>query len=340
MISMYSGININILKSYNDINGWLTIIISNIIGIIPILLYLYISKFKEELELSKKINFLFKKTGKYLNLFLILILINFEVVLLYNSNNFIISQLLYRTPALMINIIIMSLAIYHNSKGINSITRVSFLLLIFNITLFLISFLSLSTNIKIDNFLPVFKNEHILLTSLKIASINTLPIIITLVIPKNNIENSSHFNKFIISSYLISSLISSIVVLTTYGVMGTNLIKIYEYPEYIVLKKVKIFDFLERIENIIANNWIIGNYIYITLIMYYMNKSIDKYNKNTINIFNGIIVILLSTLIFKNNTIFHTYIAKIFPYSAMLLFIIYIIISIKIFYIEKKQNMI
>ena len=339
MISMYSGININIIKNANNINGWICIIISNIINIIPILIYLYIAKFKENLSLNEKINYLFKRMGKYINFLLIIILINIELILLYNSTNFIISQLLYRTPSLMISIIIIIITIYHNSKGINSITRVAFLLLIFNISLFLLSFISLSSNIKIDNFLPVLNNHtnNLFLTSLKISSINSLPIIITLSIPKNCLENPNKFNKNIIISYIISSIISLIVVLTTYGVLGINLIKLYEYPEYIVLKKVTLFDFLERIENIIANNWIIGNYIYISLIMYYISQ-INIQKKNKINIINGLTIIILSTIIFKNNTIFHTHTEKILPYLTFSLFIIYIIISIKIIYTNKKEK--
>lgn len=344
LISTFSGININIIKNSNGINGWISVLLSYFIGIIPLLLYLYISKYKENLSLNDKIKCLFKKHYNIINFFLSLILINIGMILLFNSNNFIISQLLYRTPAIMINILIILLAIYHNSKGINSITRVSFILLIINIFLFFIAFISLSYNIKIDNFLPFLKENtnHILLTSIKIASITTLPIIITLCIPKNQLSNPNAFNKHIIISYIISSIISFIIVLTTYGILGIDLLKIYEYPEYIVLKKVKLFNFLERIENIISNIWIIGNYIYITLIMYYININASialnkKKNNTIINFITGVLLIILSTIIFKNNTIFHNYVEGTFPYLVMLLFVFYIIISLKIF-ITNKNN--
>ena len=42
-ITMYLGININIIKTTTGVNAWLTVLISNIIGFIPLILFLYAS---------------------------------------------------------------------------------------------------------------------------------------------------------------------------------------------------------------------------------------------------------------------------------------------------------
>lgn len=340
MVTMDLGININIIKNSTGVNGWIVIILSFIIGIIPLSLYMYISNFSTTHPLNEKINILFKKTGKIINFLISIIALVIGIFLLYNSNNFITSQLLYRTSQIMIGIILLTLAIYHNSKGINSITKVSFLLLIINFTLFLLSFFSLSSNINISNLLPVLKEntDNIFLSALKLSSINIFPIIITLSIPKSLVSSENTYNKDIIKTYILAFIVSFLVIFTTYSVLGIELVKIFEYPEYMVLKKVTLWGFLQRIENIVANQWIIGNYIYLTLIIYYLStnfKSKNNTQKNIFNIIIGILIITITNVIFKNNTIYYNYVQTIFPYITMVLIIFYVIISIKI-YIDQK----
>ena len=90
------------------------------------------------MHLSEKINTLYPKTGKFINIVLNIIIATIGITILYNSSNFITSQLLYHTPMIVIAILLISLSTYHISKGIDSICRVNFLLTIFNVFLFLI----------------------------------------------------------------------------------------------------------------------------------------------------------------------------------------------------------
>ncbi len=344
-VTLYAGINLGILKECTGINSWFTVIISNIIGIIPLLMYLYISNYQKDLPINQKINTLFKKWGILINIFLCLIFFTLCMTILYNINNYITSQLLYRTPHIVIAILLMSLSTYHISKGIDSITKVSFILLVFNIVLSCIGLFPLVPDINIENFMPIlqFGTDKILPSAIKLSSINTLPIILISIIPKEKSENLQKYNKNIIIAYLIGCIIALSIIIQTYGVLGANLVKLFEYPEYIVYKKITLLGFLERVENIIASQWISGSYIYMTLIIYYIANNINIKNqtinkKNTIiSIIIAIILITVKITIFKNNTIFHNYTKKIFPYICMSLFLFYIIISIKIF-IEKRKN--
>ena len=319
-ITLYTGININLIKNTTGINIWISILLADLIGLIPICLYLYIAKYKPNLKINEKINDLYKNSGRLLNLILNIIILILGITILYNITNFITSQLLYRTPQIMIIIFLILIAIYNANEGIETISRVSLIMLSFNLILFLISFISLSSHINLDNFLPI---------------------LITLVIPKDNARNKKHYNKSIIKGYILGIIISFLVVITTYGVLGPYLVNIFEYPEYIVLKKVTLLGFLERIENIVSNQWIIGNYVYLTLIIYYLGESCllsKKVNTKYLNILYGTILILASTLIFKNNTIFHSYVKNILPYFTSLLIIIYILLTIKIFLTNKKNK--
>ena len=339
-ISLYSCINITLLKNNTGIDSWLASLLSIILGFIPIYLFIYISKYEPSMHLSEKINTLYPKTGKFINIVLNIIIATIGITILYNSSNFITSQLLYHTPMIVIAIFLISLSTYHISKGIDSICRVNFLLTIFNFFLFLISLLSLIKSISLDNYLPLLKtnSNNILLTSIKLMVNNTLPLMIILCIPRNKSMHPDKYSKDIFKTYLISSLISFIMIFALYGILGPYLINIFEYPEYMVLKKVTILGFLERIENIVSNQWLIGGYLYLTIIIYYLSSSIQRKEKpsNIVPIIISILFLIITFNIFKNNTIFNNYVKEIFPYITMSLFIFYILISVKI-YITKRQ---
>jgi len=341
-VTTFFGISISILKQDAGINSWLSVLISYIIGLIPLLLTIYISNYKKDLKLHQKINNLFGNIfGTIINIIISLILIVLGITLLYNINNFILSQFLYRTPFIISCTLFMLLVLYTTNKGITVISKMSFLLLILNIALYSINIGSLVSSIDINNFYPLLKinTQNILPSAIKIAAINYLPLLTILTIPKNKITVPKHYNKTLIISYIIGALISFGLVITTFGVLGIDLITVFEYSEYIVLRKVKLLGFLERIENIISLQWIIGTYIYLSIIIYTISisipfKSVKKHKY--INLIISITLIALTMIIFKDNTIFDKYINNIFPYIISIFSLIYIIISIKILFSKNK----
>lgn len=340
-VTMCLGININILQENTDVNGWISLVISHVIGFIPLLIYLYISSYKPTLPINEKINSLFGKYGIFLNILISIIFLIIGITLLCNLNNFIISQLLYRTPHIVIASPIIILAIYHISKGINSISRVSLIFLTINIILSSIGFMSLFEKIELENFMPFLQTNtsSIIPSAIKLTCINSLPIIMLSCIPKENTYNPKKYNKCIIISYIIGCIISLSIIIQTYGILGINLVKLFEYPEYIVYKKIILLGFLERVENVISSQWIMGSYIYIVLIIYFTSNNIKPKiikNNTILCVLIGLVILISSITIFKNSTILHTYIKDIFPYICMTLILFYIIIPIKIFITKKR----
>lgn len=336
-VTTFFGISVSILKEGAGINSWLSALISYVIGIIPLIMIIYISNYKKDLKLNDKINNLFgKKIGLCINMVLSLLLISLAITLLYNINNFILSQFLYRTPFIVSSSLFMLLIIYNANKGLNVISKVAMLLLVLNIFLYTINISSLVQYIDISNFYPLLKvnTNNIIPTAIKIASINYLPLITILVIPKDKLTTPKKYNKSLVIGYIIGAIISFGLVITTFGVLGIDLVNTFEYSEYIVLRKVKLLGFLERIENIISLQWIIGSYIYLTILVYTMTKSINIKSKKAnkwITTIIGISLVVITLLIFKDNTIFDNYIRNIFPYIISGIILIYILLIIKIF---------
>ena len=344
IISMNLGININILVNDVGNDSWISIIISYIIGIIPLLLTLYISNYKQNLNLYEKNRYLCGNLlGNIINIYISLILFIAALILLNNIIDFITTQFLYRTPIILTATIFIALIIYCSTKEINVIAHVSIILMLINLLIFIITGFSLINEIKLDNLLPILTSNtsKLILSAFKLTCINILPIIIISIIPKEKITNKEKYNKWIIISYLIGGIISLITTIITISVLGIHLTKIFEYPEYMVLKKVKLFGFLERTENIISIKWITETYIYLTLIIYSLSKCITIKNKNTFNILNiiiGILLIITTRYLFNNITIFKDFVSSKFIYIVCLIIPFYLLIPIKIF-INKKNNL-
>ena len=300
LICLNSGININILKS-TSYNSWIVVILAYLIGIIPLSLLLYISNYEKELTLKEKINKLFgKNIGTFINIIISIILFIIGITILYNINSFTTSQFLYRTPIIISTTLLIILIIYNVNKGLNSISRMSQLLIILDIILFITTFFPLIKDTNLDNFLPLFKKNtnNILINSIKISIINILPLITILCIPKSKLIKEQLYNKTIIISYIIGFFSLMITVIGTYGILGEYLANIFEFPEYMLLKKIKLFGFLERIENVVSVKWIITSYIYLTIIIYNIGSTLKNPPSKTfklINITLGIIS-MLSTI--------------------------------------------
>jgi len=60
------------------------------------------------------------------------------------------------------------------------------------------------------------------------------------------------------------------------GALTPNVAKMYSFPEYMVLKRIKIFGFIENIENIITAIWYIDLFVFITMILKRIYGIINK----------------------------------------------------------------
>ena len=336
IITFNLGVNLYLLKNNTGIDSWLTILLAYLIGLIPLSLTLYIDSYKPDLTIYEKNIHLFGKIGTIINIMISLIIFIIAITILYNVTSFINTQFLYHTPIFLTSLLLIALSIYATSKGINVISHISIILMTGSIILFFLSTTSLVKEVNLDYLLPILKTNHesIFLASLKLAIINTLPVIIILIIPKNSITNPQKYHKSLIITYLFGALISFIITTTTITTLNIYLTKAFEYAEYIALKKIKLLGFLERVENIISIKWITESFIYLTLIIYTItqNKKI-KYNYIPI----GITILLTTTYLFPSITTFNNYLETTFIYLISILIPIYLIITLKII-ITKKNS--
>lgn len=334
IVTSFLGVGFIGLIKVAQIDAWLSIIIGGIIGIILICAFIYIFNYEPDLSINQKITKLFgKKLGFIINTINFLIILMIGINMMYNLVNFIVSQFLSETPYWLIGILFSLIIILANIKGIETISRTSLILVVINLVLFLISVMGLLPEIKIDNFKPFLEYgiNRSLLGSIYIVTVNILPIFALLIIPKKQILENKHYKKYFFFNYILVIIIMLITLVDVIGNLGIELTSNYQYPEYILLKRISIFNFLDRIENVLVIQWIFGIFITISMVVYYLSNSI-KYNHQ--NKFPPIlittIILILALTLFPNNTMFNQYSYYIVPYIRAILLISFILISIKI----------
>ena len=334
------GLTTYTLFHYAKQDSPLSIILGSILGIIPLTIYLKIINTNPELNIFEKIEYKFKKTGKIINIILIISIAFFTSINYNNLINFVSSQYLSKTPQIIIALSFLPAIIYILNKETTIIGRTIFILLLICTSLLLLTIIGLIWQIKIENILPILENgiKKPIICSLIYVSYNITPLFLLTIIPKNEIIDKEKFNKRAIITYILGNLTTLIICFLTLSVLGINLTNLYKYPEYDVLKKVSLIGFIERTESTLSLKWIF--YIFTLTILGIL--FITKYIKHTLKITNektnkkltsiiSLIIVLWGKYIFQNNNKFNTITYKTLPIIlSITLILIPFIISKKV----------
>lgn len=339
ILSTLIGIGFNNVTRIAKVDSYISVLISYIIGFIPILLFIYLfNQGKNINELTKEV--FGKVIGTFINYLLLIPITIIGICSVYSISNFMVSQFLSDTPIIIIYVVPSLVILYGLIKGIETISRTSLILYVIMILLFFIAILGLAPQIEFDNYKPILENG--ITPPIKGALVfilsDIIPLFTMLSISKKNIINKEKTTKLIIIFYTISILIMFLNIAMTIGTLGIHLTDMYQYPEYMVLKQITLFDFLDRIENFVTIQWIFRTFMLVTMVVYYIQNTIKKDDNSRILPATILaIIIFLDIIIFKNNTMFTNFAIKIYPYSNLVLFIMIIIISLGVF-IKKRRT--
>ena len=287
-------LGIGFIKIIRDVGNdfWISIIIGILLGLI----------------INQILKALPKNNNKPL-----FILINFIILLIITSSlTRSISHLyLNKTPDYFIFIPFLLVMYYASTKKDDVIFKVANIILFINIFLFIFSSILLIPLFKIDNLMPLFGDSSILniiYSGIDFALLSTIPLMLL----------SKHNKKI----YTLSSLYIFLVFVLIIGTLGINVASIFNYPEYIILKRVSFFDFFDNIQNFIFLSWIFSSFTLGGLVC----TNIENYsNKKTL------LIILILTFII--NTVFSNF--QIFNFINN--YIRYILITIVILFLVNKM---
>jgi len=333
ILSLFTGIGTYNIIKIAKVDSYISPLISGIIGIIVLITFIYIFNYEPDKTINEKNKLLFGNIlGTIINYIICILFLFIAVTLIYNISNFAISQFLSETPLLTFMIILGIIVIYNVSLVIENISRVG--IIFFSIICFLtiISTFGTISNIELNNIKPILEYgiDKPLYGSIFLTLIDIVPILSLLIVKKNYLIDKEKSTKNLIIFYIISILFISIAMFLTISSLGIHLSTLYQYPEYTVLKKITLFEFIDRIENFIYIKWILSTIMHLSLITYYISYNVNKNSKKLVPTILISIIITISLYLFKNNTIFYNFTSTIFPYIGLLILIIFIIITINI----------
>ena len=302
---LFFGLGISYIINNANKNSGLAIIIGYLIGGI----ILYFIKRKKIYNIKNSV------IGKLLLLLLILII---YITILLSFTVQTINFYLPQTPSLIIAITFLLVCIYGSTKDISSYKRLNQLLIYISILLTIIGIIGNINNVELSNFKPLFYDIdfNIIKAILAVIILSITPNILLL-----NIDNKVT-NKELLIGYFLGGLNILLLTSSTIGTLGLTLAKTYRYPEYIAFEKIVFFDFIERIENILAFIWQI-DLISIGILTILNIKTIIKRNICYIIYFLlTILTVLFFINIYQNTMLIYHYIFYVYAIILGLLFVV------------------
>lgn len=345
IVTPISGISLLNIINYASVDAYISVLFMAILGLIPIGIIIYISNYNHNLNIIDINKEIFGKSiGCIINYLLFIIILVISVCVTFSMDNLIVSQFLSETPLLIVSLVFNLVTIYNLSKGFQSMSRVSYVLLFINLFLVVLGFFGLFPTFELSNIKPFLEHgiKNPFIGSLSLISTNILPIFIVLVIPKNNIIDKENYTKKLIKYYFIAIFVILSIVLMTIGNLGIYLSKLFQYPEYFVLKKISFLDFIDRIENIVTIKWIFSRFSSYSIMLYFLGKVINNSKDDKIKIGYPIVITIISSIvtvmIFNRTMWFNNFSFYIYPYITGSLIIFYILIFIGVFIKKRKKK--
>ena len=319
----------NLIISISKSDSIFSIIFGSILGIILLGIYFYLNNRRASENIFEKINSSFPKIiSIFINTLLIVLFTFIASFILYNLSLFINYNLLNDIDIIPISTLLILTTIYLVSKGINTITRVSGILIFTFITLAIISFISLINYSSPSNLYPLLTNNF---TNISVASvyssiISVTPIFLLLVIPKNKIESNKKYKRYMLITYFVNAVYLLISFILILSILGIELTSILKYPDIIALQKVSLLNFIQRIEDLLSFKVMFDSFISLSLILFYVKEGITiiykiKPNRKIIFV-AGIITLILSLYLKMTNINLVFYLLSIILFIHLLLTVV------------------
>lgn len=164
------------------------------------------------------------------------------------------TYLLYNTPTLFIMGFFFLVLIYGSTKEIKITARIGELFFPISGVFIIFSLLALTSLISLYNLLPIFNTSFadFFKCIIVFTSTSLMPNLLLL-----NYKGDLKF-KDIGKGYLLGAILTIIVMFFILSIYGSEFASIIRYPEYLMLSKINIFNFISNVENILVMEWIVN----------------------------------------------------------------------------------
>ncbi|MDN3019656.1 endospore germination permease [Paenibacillus sp. BSR1-1] len=255
-------------------DAWMAAVIGTVIGLLIVTLYIAIVRKFPMMTLVEIIETLLGKwLGKAVSLSFVFYSFIGASELLYYVGSFLTTQLIKETPPAAIHIIFAGILVMGVRLGLETIARSAELLFPIFILLFLLIMFSVIVTPelwKIDNLQPILNTGIKPMTRAVIlfSSVFSLPLNIFLMIFPISVTKPKEAEKNFFSAIFIGGVCLFILISLTILVLGPETSSRQLYPSYTLARRLKVGDFLQRVEAILAIMWEITIFFKMTIYFY------------------------------------------------------------------------
>ncbi len=285
--ALFLGIGFSLILKFTRQDSLFSFLVGTVLSLPFILMINKINKEKRNQSLSD-----YLKEMKFLGVIIRILFLIFGILLLSESlvfmQLFVSSFVLIKTPLFFISLPMILILIKLSLSKKDVLFRVSACLFPISLFLTLISLLGLSSYASLDNLKPFFVSDVLsfIQSVFYYMSLSISPSVLMLI--TTNEKN--------VKSYLLGSFTLIAKLFLILAIIGPILARLYRFPEYIILKEIKLLNFIEKIENIVALSWVIDVFVYMATSSEFIKELLPKKKKKWIHI---ALILVLYVLAFK-----------------------------------------
>lgn len=238
---------------------------------------------------------LYKTKSSVSNILKVFIVIAILLINTLSSSMLTSNYLLIKTPTLLILLFFYFVLWYGKNKKMEVIARVSEIVIALSIICYVLGYIGIVPNIKISSMLPIMNSSFInVLKGIVIfVSASLLPNILLL-----DYKEDMRF-KDVSIGYILGSISILLIMFFILTIYGSELSSIARFPEYLILKKVNIMNYITNLENVLVMEWIVNILMCCLFSIKVLYKCLRKVKPLFYIIVIGIIL-LCELFLFKN----------------------------------------
>ncbi|MFC0272051.1 endospore germination permease [Metabacillus herbersteinensis] len=259
-------------------DAWIASVLTIIIGLLFIFIYNQLASLYPSMTYVECNEKLFGKwIGKITALLYLFYVYHLCAALLREIGDFLTTQVMVETPIQMIMIMFLFVSLIGVRLGIEVICRTAVIFFPWIIILLFMLFFLLIPEIKFENIQPIFGEgiKPIMKGSFSNLGLPYLELIVFLMITPYVTEKAKIKNAFY-KGTIIGGIIITILITFSTLILGSDFTSRHAYPSYILGKKIRLADFIERIEVIVAIIWFFTMYFKLTIFYYVLSLGLAQ----------------------------------------------------------------
>lgn len=287
-------------------DGWLSILIGGIAGVILVLIVTVLGlRYPEKSLVEYSEIILGKWIGKIIGLVYILFYLHFNSIVIREVSSTIQGTLLQNSTLEVITIVIFLASAYSVKMGLETITRANVLNLIVTFIAIFIVFSLLIKDMNLEMLTPVLSSGMvpILKGSFVPAGWFCEVVSIAFIMPFINKPKETRLCSII--GILWAAVTLSFMTALVIMIFGSQLTAILSFPTLEAVRYINVEQYIQHVEIIFLIPWIISNYIKICFIYYIAVLIISKWfnidKTKTLVIPIGIVIFSMSIALFKSS---------------------------------------